>query len=500
LALRQLDKNQTFQFFSYLFNLEEWAGDDQLRQDTSVDRQIVKNPVGFHDDQLRVGKRHVQMFSLITTPESSRPCLFSGLLGLDCDTVVCSTWRPKSATAARKEVDNQEKFASFFKVGVTNRLMSGRDFASLDKTAGGRAADKGVDDLSDVIRALDKKAHGEYSLRVLLAAKDADQLWQAIPAAHRAFVDARAQAMEESVGNLSAFYAMFPGNAKFNVFPMWLSEDHHARLSFIYAPHLGHPHSEDLDAEYLNVFETRTGTPFFQDSYVNGLRVQLIIGPTGTGKTTALEAIREGAEKNGYTVEGLVPTSRAAAQLREAGVNTTTLQSFLVRSGRSQTAGDPNDRHLYMLDESSLASTQQMKAFLDKIQPQDRVLVIGDTQQHQGVDAGKPFQQMQDGGMRTAQLTRSCGRKIPSCSKPSNISLKTKPPQGSKCLPSRGALRSCPTLRSALPPSPKTMQPNPRTPSLCPPTTAAVSRSTSQFGPNCKPKGPSPPGARSFRP
>ncbi len=210
IGLEQLCKNKTFQVFSYLFNLEEWAGDDRLRCDTGVDRQIVKTPVGFQDDQLRIGKRHVQMLSLVMTLESSRPCLFSGLLGLGCDTVVCSTWRPKSASAARKEVENQEKFTSFFEVGVANRLMSGRDFASMDKTAGGRAADKGVDDLSDVIRALDKKAHGEYSLRVLLAAKDADQLRQTIPAVHRAFVDARAQAMEESVGNLSAFYACSP--------------------------------------------------------------------------------------------------------------------------------------------------------------------------------------------------------------------------------------------------------------------------------------------------
>ena len=102
---------------------------------------------------------------------------------------------------------------------------------------------------------------------------------------HRIFVDARAQVMEETLGNLSAFYAMFPGNQKFNVFPLWLSEDHHARLSSVFAPHLGHPHSEDLDAEYLNIFETRTRTPFFQDVYVDGVRVMLIIGPTGTGKS-----------------------------------------------------------------------------------------------------------------------------------------------------------------------------------------------------------------------
>src|SRR6185312_9000771 len=47
LALRLLDKGEVFQFFSYLFNLEEWAGDDQLRSNTGVDRQIVKNPVAW---------------------------------------------------------------------------------------------------------------------------------------------------------------------------------------------------------------------------------------------------------------------------------------------------------------------------------------------------------------------------------------------------------------------------------------------------------------------
>lgn len=146
---------------------------------------------------------------------------------------------------------------------------------------------------------------------------------------------------------------------------------------------------------------------------MNGVRVQLIIGPTGTGKTTTLEAIREGAEKNGYAVEGFAPTARAAGQLRDAGVSATTLQSFLVRGNQGQTPSDPANRHLYLLDESSLASTQQMKAFLDKVQSQDRVLVIGDTRQHQGVEAGKPFQQMQDGGMRTAQLDRIMRQKDP---------------------------------------------------------------------------------------
>jgi type IV secretion system protein VirB4 len=285
LGLRLLGKAQAFQFFSYLFNLEEWSEQDQLRSDTGVDRQIVKSPVAWHTDHLKVGKRYVQMFSLKTTPEASRPCLFSGLFSLDCDSVLCSSWRVKSASAARSEIDAQEKFISFFKVGVLTRVMSGRDTASLEAGAGAKAANSNVDDLSEVIRALDKKAQGEFSLRLLLAARSPEQLRDTVPSVHRVFVDARAQVMEETLGNLSAFYAMFPGNHKFNVFPLWLAEDHHARLSSVFAPHLGHLRSEDLDSEYLNILETRTRTPFFQDVYVDGVRVMLIIGPPGTGKS-----------------------------------------------------------------------------------------------------------------------------------------------------------------------------------------------------------------------
>ncbi|MGI4827395.1 MAG: ATP-dependent DNA helicase [Janthinobacterium lividum] len=140
-------------------------------------------------------------------------------------------------------------------------------------------------------------------------------------------------------------------------------------------------------------------------------RVHGLQGLAGTGKTTTLSVIREGAERSGYAVEGFAPTSRAANQLREAGVSADTLQGFLVRG--STGPADPTSRHLYMLDESSLASTRQMRDFLAKIGLQDRVLVIGDTRQHQGVDAGKPFEQMQDAGMRTAQLDKIVRQKDP---------------------------------------------------------------------------------------
>jgi len=142
-------------------------------------------------------------------------------------------------------------------------------------------------------------------------------------------------------------------------------------------------------------------------------RVHGLQGLAGTGKTTTLEAIREGAEQGGYAVEGFAPTSRAAAQLRDAGISAETLQSFLVRGSHDELRGDPSSRHLYMVDESSLASTRQMQAFMEKIGPQDRVLLIGDTRQHQSVDAGKPFEQMQQAGMQTSQLDQIMRQKDP---------------------------------------------------------------------------------------
>jgi conjugative relaxase-like TrwC/TraI family protein len=169
-------------------------------------------------------------------------------------------------------------------------------------------------------------------------------------------------------------------------------------------------------------------------------RIHGLQGLAGTGKTTVLSSIREGAEHSGYVVEGLAPTSRAAAQLRESGISATTLQSFLTRGGEGKGTHDPDSKHLYMLDESSLASTKQMRSFLDKIGPQDRVLVIGDTRQHQGVDAGRPFEQMQDAGMRTSRLDQIMRQRDPELLKAVQHLAKGETVEGVKMLGEQGRI------------------------------------------------------------
>lgn len=123
-------------------------------------------------------------------------------------------------------------------------------------------------------------------------------------------------------------------------------------------------------------------------------------GTAGAGKTTALAAIRNVAARQDYQIEGFAPTSRAARQLEEAGIRSRTLQHFLAQGQRA----DDSVRRLLFVDESSLASTEEVNKFLSRLHDNDRVIFVGDTRQHQGVEAGRPFEQLQNAGMQTARL------------------------------------------------------------------------------------------------
>jgi conjugative relaxase-like TrwC/TraI family protein len=159
-----------------------------------------------------------------------------------------------------------------------------------------------------------------------------------------------------------------------------------------------HPH---LNRAQMTVVEDVLSSPD---------RIQGIQGFAGAGKTTTLSVVRDAAESHGYAVEGLAPTSRATRQLNDAGVESGTLQGFLARSPNHAIQ---EQRHFYFVDESSVASTNQMREFLARLGPNDRVLLIGDTRQHQGVEAGRPFEQLQEAGMRTAKLDEIVRQKDP---------------------------------------------------------------------------------------
>jgi conjugative relaxase-like TrwC/TraI family protein len=155
---------------------------------------------------------------------------------------------------------------------------------------------------------------------------------------------------------------------------------------------------QDIERDYAHLNQgQRTAVDQILGSHD---QVQVLEGVAGSGKTTALSAVRDAAEREGYRVEGFAPTSRAAQKLGEAGIESGTLQRHLAREEQ------PHDgqKRMFVLDESSLASTKQMNALLHRLHAEDRVLLVGDTRQHQAVDAGRPYQQLQESGIAVAKL------------------------------------------------------------------------------------------------
>ena len=191
-----------------------------------------------------------------------------------------------------------------------------------------------------------------------------------------------------------------------------------------------HPH---LNPAQKNVFEDVLSSPD---------RIQGIQGFAGVGKTTALSVVRGTVEMQGYEVQGFAPTSRAARQLREAGIEAGTLQSFLARTVPSDAA--PERKHFYFVDESSLASTNQMREFLARLGPNDRVLLIGDIRQHQGVEAGRPFEQLQEAGMHTAKLDEIVRQKDPELKSAVEMLARGQTAAGVDLLLQQGRIREIP--------------------------------------------------------
>lgn len=126
---------------------------------------------------------------------------------------------------------------------------------------------------------------------------------------------------------------------------------------------------------------------------VSGRVLDVLVGPAGAGKTTAMLALRRAweAEYGAGSVVGLAPSAGAAEVLAEdlgiATENTAMWWQHHIDSGASFNAGQ-----LVILDEASLAGTLSLDRITQlAITSGAKVLLVGDYAQLQSVDAGGAF-------------------------------------------------------------------------------------------------------------
>ncbi|MDM0116782.1 MobF family relaxase [Variovorax sp. J22R133] len=136
-----------------------------------------------------------------------------------------------------------------------------------------------------------------------------------------------------------------------------------------------------------------------------------IQGLAGTGKSHMLAKAVEGIKAKtarvsagqGYRVIGLAPYASQNEALATLGMESRTLASFL-ESGKQQNALDR--KSIVFLDEAGVVPAHQLEKLMSIIERQGARLVLsGDRKQTHAVEAGKPFEQLQDAGMTKAFLT-----------------------------------------------------------------------------------------------
>jgi hypothetical protein len=397
-----LNQQGQFTFFRRLLNYDDCrvAGKPQSTQ--FLDYQVVNSDIEAERDHLRVGDHIVRVLTLKEAISETRPLVLDALLKIPGNFYVVTEWTPLPADKARKEVNKRRRHFNMSKTGFVSQMGNDATKTNPRDVLVDESKQADIENLGDCLRALgDGQSLGDFSLTIVLYGRSRADLDRLVAEFTGVFTNVDGNLFAETYNQLNAYFATVPGNYALNLRQLYLLNTNYADLSFLFTILPGEKTNAHLGTEYLAVVETDNSTPYFLNLHTRDVAHTLILGMTGSGKTTTLTLIRCAAESQGYQVEGFAPTSRAARQLNDAGIESGTLQGFLARTA------DPDavDRkHLYLVDESSLASTKQVREFLARIAPNDRVLLVGDIRQHQGVEAGRPFEQLQEAGMRTARL------------------------------------------------------------------------------------------------
>ncbi len=162
---------------------------------------------------------------------------------------------------------------------------------------------------------------------------------------------------------------------------------HHARTALPVAP--------VVVSEALDITEASLGASLTvsQRATVRGIcesnrSLDVVIGIAGSGKTTALEAVRLAHEHHGYRVVGTATSGQAARTVgRDAGIESSTVASLLARLDRGSEALD--QRTLVVLDEAGMTDDHDLHRLLDQtIRAQAKLVLVGDFRQLSAVGPG----------------------------------------------------------------------------------------------------------------
>ncbi|MFZ2982074.1 MAG: Ti-type conjugative transfer relaxase TraA, partial [Sphingobium sp.] len=144
------------------------------------------------------------------------------------------------------------------------------------------------------------------------------------------------------------------------------------------------------------------------DHVTNTKDLGVIIGYAGTGKSAMLGVAREAWQAEGYQVQGLALSGIAAENLEGgSGISSRTIASL--EHHWAQDRELLTDRHILVIDEAGMIGTRQMVRVIREAEKRGaKVVLIGDPQQLQAIEAGAAFRSAAErhGGVEITAIRR----------------------------------------------------------------------------------------------
>ncbi|MCB1442023.1 MAG: Ti-type conjugative transfer relaxase TraA, partial [Methyloceanibacter sp.] len=140
----------------------------------------------------------------------------------------------------------------------------------------------------------------------------------------------------------------------------------------------------------------------------DGRDLGVVVGYAGTGKSAMLGVAREAWEAAGFEVRGVALSGIAAENLESgSGISSRTIASM--EHGWGQGRDMLTSRDVLVIDEAGMVGTKQMERVLSHAaEAGAKVVLVGDPQQLQSIEAGAAFRSIHDrhGGVEIHEVRR----------------------------------------------------------------------------------------------
>ena len=255
-----------------------------------LDRLLCDSPLhnGF---VLHLGDAYLKTISLTGFPSASMPALLEQLNTLPVEYRWVTRYIPMDKLEAEQVLKGYRRRWFAKRKSALSMLME--VFSKSESALQDNAAVRYAQDADEAMQELasDYVSYGYFTATITLINKNPDELETATQEVERVINGLGFVTYRENVNALEAWLSSLPGQPYANVRAPLLHSLNVCHLLPVSAPWAGNVWNKHLEAPAMMMAHTRGSSPFYFSNHVNDVGHQLIIGPTGSGKSVLLNVI-----------------------------------------------------------------------------------------------------------------------------------------------------------------------------------------------------------------